>query len=146
MELYPLQNLIQKVPNPSGRPPNVGGVAGASQPINSPMLSDLDRSTTSQTRERGEAGAGIQKYVPRGATFVRILQIFPATLPDCGAPQAPARRHWRRLLCDHSATTFPCLPASPVPTTRSTPCQSPLPPRRPTSALTRLGALNASTF
>ena len=42
------------MPNPGGRPANAAGLAGgATQPINSPMLSDLDRSTTSQARERG---------------------------------------------------------------------------------------------
>ena len=71
------QNLIQKVPNPAGR--SGGGLAGASsQQINSPMMSDLDRSTASQARERGgEAGWIPEKSVPtRGAQF-KFCRLFP---------------------------------------------------------------------
>ena len=69
------QNLIQKVPYAaSGRPaPHAAGYSGNSQqqPINSPLLSDPDRTTTSQARERGEEAVIVaaQRAVDNGAAF-----------------------------------------------------------------------------
>ena len=80
----------------------------------------------------------IKIYVSAGAIHLQTLQISPATPPGCGVPRAPAPRPCWRLRRARRATTFPSPRASPVPTTRSTPCQSRLPPPPLTSVLAAL--------
>ena len=79
-----------------------------------------------------------RKYVSAGAIHLQTLQISPATPPGCGALRAPAPRPCWRLRRARRATTSPSPRASPVPTTRSTPCQSRSPQPPLTSVLAAL--------